>query len=250
MQTKTVQIEIPEYLTVQQYQDILNLPESESKLEQNLYLISTIIGIDIDELRYWDLQSIKKVSEMIQGLIDPKNEFHSIIEWNGVMYGYDNIKQQNLGEYIDLESLAKDVNNNLHKITAILYRPITEHRFNTVEFIKKNTIQVLKHKDVVNVFEYYDIEKYDSKVRKKRELEFKDFPVQIALGALSFFLANASQYLNSIVFSEKVPKEKIQKMNQSILESLIQSTGAGGGLSTLSVKPIYFQYQGKKPLLT
>ena len=250
METKTIQLDIPQYLTVQQYMDILSMPETESKLQRNFYLISTITGIDIEEIQYWDLNSVKQVGELIQGLIDPKNEFHSILEWNGTMYGYSNIKQQNAGEYIDLEGLCKDVNKNLHKIAAILYRPITDHKFHTVDFIKKNTIQVLKHKDVANVFDYYNIEKYSSKKRKKVEDNFKNFPISVLLGAISFFLANASQYLNSIVYSDKIAKEKIQEMNQAILTSLLASTGAGGGLSTLSVKPIYHQYQGKNELQT
>ena len=248
MQTKTVQIEIPEYLTIQQYMDLQNLPETESKLEKSLYITSTITGIDVEELQYWDLESIRKVNELIEGLVDPKNEFHSIIEWNGVLYGYDNIKQQSLGEYIDLESLAKDINKNLHKIAAILYRPITDHRFGTFEFMYKHKIKAIRHKDVANVFDYYDIERYDSNVRKVREKEFKDFPVQIALGAISFFLTNASQYLTSTAYSQ-APKEMIQEMNQLILDGLIASTGVGGGLFTHSLKPIYYQYQGKKPSL-
>lgn len=250
METKTIQLEIPEYLTVEQYLEVIKLPETESKLQQNLYLISTITGIDIEELQYWDLDSLKKVSDYIQGIIDPKNEFHSILEWNGKMYGYSNIKQQTAGEYIDLELLCKDVDANLHKIAAILYRPIVDHKFHTVDFIKKNTIQVLKHKDVANVFDYYTIEKYSSEKRKKVEDEFKHFPISVLLGAISFFLANASLYLNSIAYSEVIPEKKIEKLNQAILESLSQSIGAGGGLSTLSVKPIYYQFQGKKELQT
>ena len=243
MQTKTVQIEIPQYLTIRQYLDLKQLPDTDSKIEKTLFIISTITGIDIDELRYWDLESIKKLNDLIEGLVDPKNEFHSIIEWNGVLYGYDNIKQQNLGEYIDLEGLAKEVDKNLHKIAAILYRPITDHRFDTIDFIVKHKLKTIKHKDVANVFDYYNIEKYDSNVRKVREKDFMDFPVQIALGALSFFLTSGSQYLTSTVYS-LAPKEMIQEMNNLLLENLIHNTGAGGGLFTHSLKPIYYQLQG------
>jgi hypothetical protein len=244
METKTVQLEIPEYLTIGQYQKLPEYKEEESSLIRYIKTVSAITGIDEEEIGYWDVDSLKKVHDAIKNLGDPKNEFHSLIEFNGVLYGYSNISQQSLGEYIDLEGLCKDTKGNLHKLAAILYRPVTEHRFDTLDFVIKQKIKMVRNKDIANVFEFYDIEKYDSTRRKAREQEFKEFPLHIILGAVSFFLANASQYLNSTVYSDKMSKEKIKSMNQTLLESLIASTGAGGGLFTHSLKPIYYQYQG------
>jgi len=247
-ETKTVQVQIPEYLTVQQYMDLQGIPETDSKLEKSLYIISTLTGIEVEELKYWDLDSIKKVNNLIEGMINPGNEFHSLLEWNGTLYGYSNIKQQSLGEYIDLENLSKDINNNLHKILAILYRPVTKHRFDTFSFQLKHHLKVVRGTGVANVFDYYDIEKYDNNTRKSREKDFLGFPVTIGLGAISFFLITGSQYLNSIVYSGN--QEKAKKMNQKILTSLIQNIGVGGGLFTHSLKPVYLQLQETPQLQT
>lgn len=246
METKTIQLEIPEYLTIRQYMDMVKESGIESKIQKNLHIISSITGISKDELQYWDLESLKEVAELLTNLGEPNGEFHSIIEWNGTLYGYSDIKQQNLGQYIDIENLCKDIDNNLHKIAACLYRPITDHKFNSTKFILKNSIKVLVEKDVVNVFDYYNIERYDSEIRKKREDEFLNFPVSIALGAISFFLVNASQYLNNIAFSQILTKKKLKQMNQTLLESLTLNTGAGGGLSILSPKVEYLQLQETK----
>lgn len=250
METKTIQIEIPEYLTIGQYQRLPDFDQEDSALKRHIKTISAVTGIDEEEIGYWDISSLKKVYDLIKDLGEPKNEFHSLIEYNGVLYGYDNIKQQNLGEYIDLESLCKDTKGNLHKIAAILYRPVTEHRFDSIDFIIKQKVKTLRHKDVANVFDYYDIEKYDSKVRRKRELEFEDFPLHVVLGAVSFFLTNAMQYLNSTQYSKVMPTTMTKMTNQVIVENLLASIGAGGGLFTHSLKPIYYQYQGKSQLQT
>ncbi len=240
-ETKTVPVSIPEYLTIKQYQELQNLPDTDSKLEKSLWIISTLTGIEVEELKYWDLKSIKKVNDLIEKMINPGNEFHSLIEWNGTLYGYSNIKQQSLGEYIDLENLSKDINNNLHKVVSILYRPVTSHKFDSLSFQLKHHLKVVRNNEVANVFDAYDIEGYDSDKRKKVEDNFLGFPVTIALGAISFFLITGSQYLNSIVYSEN--QNLKEKTNQKMLTSLIANIGVGGGLYTHSLKPVYLQLQ-------
>lgn len=245
MKTQTVQLSIPEYLTIDQY---MRLPEfgEDTKLNNIISTISVLTGKDEEEIKYWSIDSLKEVFSLLTGLADNNNEFHSIIEFNGTLYGYAHMKQSTLAEYLDLEGAAQDVKENLHKIAAILYRPITKHRFNSLEFVAKNAYKTVIKKDVENVFDWYEIEKYDNDKRKDREVEFKQFPVDVVLGALGFFLINASLYLNSIAYSQdQITQEMKKKMEDSILESLSQSIGAGGGLSITSVNPIYYQYQGK-----
>jgi hypothetical protein len=234
------EITIPEYLTIKQYMELQKLPDTDSEIEKSLYIVSTITGIELEELRYWDLESIKVINEHIASLVDVGNEFHSMFEWNGVLYGYSNIKQQSLGEYIDLENLCKDVNNNLHKIVSILYRPIVEHDFGTISTQIKHHLKVVRNKGVENVFEHYTIEKYDNHKRKRIENDFLELPVTIALGAISFFLLIGLQYLNNTVYSEN----KSKMMNEKLINDLIQSIGVGGGLYTHYLKPKYLQLQG------
>jgi len=69
------EITIPDYLTVRQYIALQNIPETDSELEKALFIISTITDIDVEELRYWDLESVKQVNEMISKLVDVGNEF-------------------------------------------------------------------------------------------------------------------------------------------------------------------------------
>jgi hypothetical protein len=239
---KTIQIEIPQYLTVEQF-DRINSIEKEEKLDQIAITLSALTGYNEEEIKTWSVDSLQNVYDKFKDLGDNQNEFHSIIEWNGTLYGYSDIKSMTLGCYIDIENLSKDLKGNLHKIAAILYRPITNHRFDSLKFQVKQRIKMLNNK-VENVFDWYEIEKYDSKKRKQREEEFKAFPAHILTGALSFFLSTGSLYLNSIPSSEILTKKLKREMNWLTMESLLLNTTGGGGLYTNSVSPIYSQLQG------
>lgn len=248
---QTLQLDVPEFVSIDKYREI-NSYKGEDTLGRLVHTVSKITGKPKEEVSSWSIDSMKRVSNVFADLADNNEEFHSLIEWNGTLYGYAHIKQASLGEYVDLENLCNDLENNMHKVAAIFYRPVIKHKFDSIKFTVKHSIKMASN-EVENVFDWYDIETYDSKKRKEREEEFKGFPVHIFLGALSFFLSTASQYLNSIASSEKkISKTKMEKMNNIILGSLLVNTGGGGGLSTTSRSPIYYQYQETKqsPTLT
>lgn len=243
METKRLQLEVPEYLTIQQYAE-MNSYTGTSAFGKLIHSVSALTGYTKEEVRDWDIDSLTKISNIFAEVADHKEEFHSLIEWNGTLYGYANVKQCSLGEWVDLENLAQDMETNLHKVAAILYRPVTKHNFNSIEFGVKQKIKMVKN-DVANVFDWYTIEKYDSSKRKEREEEFKGFPVHIFLGAISFFLSTASLYLSHIAYLKgEITKETMNLATKEILRSLSDNTGAGGGLFTTSLSPIFYRLQG------
>ena len=215
---QTLKITIPDYFTVKHYKALSHI-QSLDEIEQMAWVISTITETDIDEVMRWDLPSVisvyKQVNEIIKNI---KAEFYPIIEWKGKLYGFSNMSKMSLGEYIDFESYTKDTNKNLNQILSILYRPITENKTNTGTFIAKSSYKAFKY-DVENVFDYYKIEEYDSETRSTRESEYDDFPAEVALGAMGFFLdTNAMLLSNSQIYSlapmEEQIKEKMSKMNK------------------------------------
>lgn len=244
MKTKSLEFKIPEYLTVEQYS---KMSSSEGgKVEKMIDIISALTGYSNDEVSKWSITSLNKVFDAYKSLLDNKNEFHSLIEWNGTLYGYSHINAMTLGCYVDLENLSKDLDKNLHKVAAILYRPVTKHRFKSLSFAVKQKIKMLNNQ-VENVFDFYEIEEYDNKVRKDREEDFKEFPAHILLGAIGFFLGTGSLYLNDIAYLEKTITKKKRDLNfKKTLERVSQSIGVGGGLFTTSVSPTYLTLQGTK----
>lgn len=240
---KNYQIEIPEYLTAGQYVE-MNAYKGDSNFGRLVHTVSALTGIDKAEIRTWEPSSLTKVSNLFSGLADHQNEFHAIVEWNGELYGYANIRQASLGEYLDIEQFGKDLQSNLHKLAAVLYRPIEKHRFKSLEFMIKQKVKMVSNK-VENVFDWYTLEKYDSNKRKEREEDMKDFPAHILLGAVSFFLSSGVLYLNSIRYSNKeITKTEMMEIEEMTLRNLSENIGAGGGLFTTSVSPVFYQYQG------
>jgi hypothetical protein len=189
-------------------------------------IISSVVGESVDDVMTWSLPSIMDVYKRITEIITNNNQtFHPIIKWNGQLYGYKNMSKMQLDEYIDIDNLTKDTNRNLNEIIALLYRPITRNDVNTGKFIYKSTIKALKY-EVENVFDYYDVEKYDSNTRKIKAPEFDNFPLDIALGALGFFLGTKAMLLSDTLSSShktqmdkvkmKMTKRKFQLLNITV----------------------------------
>lgn len=237
---KSIELTIPDYMTIEQYAEMTSY-KGDSKFGRLVHTVAALTGRTKEEIRMWDLDSLSKVSNLYAEIADHKELFHPIIEWDGEVYGYSNIKQFTLGEYIDLETYCKDMENNMHKVAAILYRPIKKHRFDSIRYTLKQGINVARNK-VTNPFDWYDLEEYNNKTRKLVEEKFKKFPVHLFLGAVSFFLSTGSLYLNHIAYSKKtMPKEVKMKWEDLILRKLSLSTGDGSVRYTNSLKPVYWR---------
>jgi len=244
---KTIQLDIPEYITVEQYKRLSEF-EGDNKFERLAHIVCSLTGYSFEEVQYWSIQSLVEIVQKYQEASSHENKFYAVIEWNGTLYGYADIKSKSLGEYIDLENLSSDLTGNLHKIAALMYRPIVKHRFKSLKFAYKQKVKMLNN-EVENVFDWYEVENYDSKKRKEVEEDFRAFPAHILLGALSFFLSTATLYLNSIQYSDNRKSTKAMKKfkGDRILEVLLENIGGGSVLSTNSQKAKYLKLQGTLP---
>jgi len=236
---QSIELTIPEFMTIEQYASMTSYT-GDSKFGRLVHTVAALTGKTKEEIRMWDLDSLSRVSNLYAEIADHKELFHPIIEWNGELYGYSNIKSFTLGEYIDLETYSKDLENSMHKVAAILYRPIKSHRFDSIEFTIKQGIKLARNK-IENPFDWYELDTYDSKARRAAEEKFKGFPVHLFLGGVSFFLSTGSLYLNSIAYSKKtMSREIMMKMEDLILRHLSQNTGDGSAHFSHSLKPMYF----------
>ena len=239
---KSLKLQIPEYITVDKYKEI-NSYEGQNKFGRLVYTVSKLTGEPFDEVRLWDLDSLTKVSNLYAGIAGHNNFFYPIIKWKDKLYGYSSIRKASLGEYIDLENYCKSLEDNMHSVAAILYRPIEKHRLGNLSFVSKQGIEVVNNK-TEKVFDKYTIEKYDSSKREEVEEEFRDFPVHLFLGAISFFLNTGSLYLNNTAFlREKITWTEKMKNEIIIMENLLENTGDGSQRFTNSLRPMLFQSQ-------
>tara|TARA_R110000744_G_scaffold94125_1_gene181751 strand:- start:6155 stop:6892 length:738 start_codon:yes stop_codon:yes gene_type:complete len=243
-----VAVEIPDFLTVEQYQKLNNL-EHLTELDKVIHTISIISDIAVAEIKTWDTSIIPTIYKDIAKPMEHNEEFHAIFKWEEQLYGFANIDKMSLGEFTDLERLSEDPIQNLHEIMAIMYRPVKKHIFNN--FFWKQAHKVLLNKRKIdNVFKYYKLKKYDSEDRFSASEIMKQLPLEYALGALGFFLGNVSGYLTTIqpysTVEERVTKRELMKINLNLLVSI------GGGLRQFINYPkeVFSISQGQKVSLT
>ena len=207
-----MKIKYPEYLNIKDWKYFKSLND-DTDTAKMVNFISYLADVPQGEIEANTPQEIQSTYlKILQTFGDVDSKFFPVIDINGILYGFSAISKMTLGEYMDLERLAKQPNENLEEIMAILYRPITKHSFNG---IKWNIIKSFKvgFGKVENLFKYYTIEKYDSSKRPEQADIMATMPVSFALGALAFFLAVASNSLLSTqAYSTPNKKERMKKM--------------------------------------
>lgn len=211
-----MQVEIPQYLTLEHYKRLNQITSTDVR-ENTIDVISAITGQDKDTVKTWSLKSVVQVYNELNDVLKNMNpSFYPVIEWNGVEYGYAPMSKMSVGEYIDLDQLMKEPIKNMEQIMAVLYRPITQNNTNTATFMLKSTIKALKY-DVENIFDHYDIEQYDTAKRKQVAEEYKQFPAEIGLGALTFFTSiNMGLLADLAISSQNKTKQEMEKKKRSL----------------------------------
>jgi hypothetical protein len=209
-----IQIELPEYLMVKHWKSMSHL-HSLNDREQMVAVISALTGYDASEIMEWNISAVIHVYNEVNNVLKNVNpEFYPLIEWEGQLYGYSNMSKMTLSEYIDVDTLTKDTTKNINDILALLYRPVTKNKV-AGKYMVKSTLKALKY-EVENIFDYYNIEKYDATTRKQEADRFDNFPIEIALGAISFFLGTKTTLLNGSVISSQ---QTIINQLQTVIES-------------------------------
>ena len=197
-------------------------------MEQKLHVIQVLTGESMETVLKWPIpfiiQLYAKLNELI-GSVEP--EFYPVIEWEGKQYGYRPMHKMLLEEYIDLDMLIKDADRNINDIMAILYRPITKNNLNSGKWIAKQTFKVLQGQ-MENGFDYYEIEKYDNRIREQVASSYDNFPASMALGALGFFLDSNLSLSKNITSSSQQwelmmneVKSKKSKMRRALARTTV-----------------------------
>lgn len=221
------EIKIPEYLSIKDWK-YFNSLEHLSDTEKMVSLISHLGGRDVDEIQTWkpvELTSTYKV--LLEALQDLQPQFYPIFELDGVLYGYTPMTKMSLGEYMDLERLASKSHENLEEIMAILYRPITKHRFDGIKWAFRSTHKVALG-EAENLFKYYEVEDYNNDKRSEQAGKLSNIPASIGLGAMSFFLLVGSSYLANMNLSSLPPQQRMKEMKK--MNKQMDSMSIGGGL--------------------
>lgn len=203
--SKEIEIKVPTNwndITIGMYQKFQKVVSSKKMTteEKNVRIVSILCGIKAETLINIRHSDIRSVVKSIMKLVDDKPNTDKLVKrvkFNEKVYGFiPNIKEISMGEYVDIETLCKNASKNLHKIMAILYRPI-----------------------IKDTKSRYSIEPYvqDEYVND----EFKNFPMFPSLSALNFFFLLGKKLpfaLNSYSLKMRLKKMK---------EIQLQASGVG-----------------------
>ena len=174
-------------ITLGQLQGLADIEEADiDTLERQKRSISLLTGVDRETLDRFRLSDLEMVYDKLLSLSKKDNRLIKFVTLEGVKYGFHpNLSEITTGEFADLDTYCKELNKNLHKVMAVLYRPVVKEKYGK-----------------------YDIEKYNG-TGKRAEL-FKDkLPANVVNGAMVFFWTLGKDYLSSILQSSLEGKAPI-----------------------------------------
>jgi hypothetical protein len=184
-------VKINPKLTVGKYQRIQNNPTS---FKTPTEILSLYLDIEPNELKDLPVEQVRFVEGILsQHMLKPKtNSLIITFELNGVTYGLENDWQKmTWGQWVDLEvySQPDKINDHIHKILAILYRP--------VEVENGKTYKLKKFKA--------------SEVDDRAELFQQEVGIEIWFGLTTFFLRALKEFTTNTETSLRL-RMKMEKL--------------------------------------
>ena len=222
-----VQLNIPGYLSISDWK-YFNSLEHLTETEKMIDLICHMGGVDKEEANKWKPTALTQVyTKLLESFQNLEPQFYPVFELDGQLYGFTPVSKMTLGEYTDLERLAKNSNDNLEEIMAILYRPIEKHSFKGIKWAFKNTYKIAIGQ-AENLFKYYETKEYNSRERVVQAELMKSIPASMGLGALSFFLVLGT--LSSVSTQASLLPMDQKKRVMTEVQKEMDSLSIGGGL--------------------
>jgi hypothetical protein len=192
-------------ISIRKFIEISDLIKDETSIHDRMKVFQIVTGCDMEEIRIIPAEILDAMwNEFVHNCFDlGDGSVDNIITIDGKSYGLINVKGLTVGEMADIDVLKNHpvLNFNLHKIMAILYRPL---------------ISKLPFK----------IEPYSSETFEERaELFAEKMPVKVALNTAVFFL-NILGSLKEVTkdFLAK-PKAEKKKKILSVLTSVALEVG-------------------------
>jgi hypothetical protein len=187
-------IQVQPEITIEQFQRLQNKEELYKKSPPDL--LSLFLNVPVNELKDLPLNQMEFVQSYLMSQMTEsslKDEVYNVFTHNGVEYGLENDwSKLAWGAWMDMEVFSSEkIEENIHLIMAILYRPIVE---------KKNG--------------KYKIKPYKADEIEDRAYEFRQLPIKYWFGASGFFFLTATIYTSNI----KSSLEWTNKTNQMIMK--------------------------------
>lgn len=196
-------------ISIRKFIEISDKIKDETTLQERMEVIQIVSGCSMDEIRLIPIDILNNIWEdFVKNCFDlGDGSVDNIITIDGKSYGLTNVKKLTVGEMADIDVLKNHpiLNFNLHKIMAILYRPL----------ISKLPFKI----------DEYTTEGYE----ERAELFADKMPVKVALNTAVFFL-NILGSLNAPIKDSLEPTKTTTK-KKATKERTIKSHVVGTRLS-------------------
>lgn len=189
-------------VTIDQYREVWKVYERETEPYNAVRrAIEVLAGLEQGELQHAEWTSIEHSANIIHWFLQEpdastmKMPLQTLIDHKGQRYGFiPDWTKLTVGEFADLESYCQDGTfDNLHKIMAVLYRPV-----------------------YVETYSAYEIALYD--VDKKRQEDMRELTMDVAMGALVFFCNIEKELAITMQASSKLKGQT--KRRESVLNGV------------------------------
>ena len=238
-----IRLNVPDYLSVKHWKKFV-ASEHLEPTEKMISMLSILTDKTTDEILKFQPHELEQVYKaVLKTLSELEPSFYPIFELDGVLYGFSSMTKLTLGEYVDLERLAKQPQDNIEQILAILYRPITKHKLKGVKWAFKSQYKIAMG-DAENLLQYYELEEYDSSKRAENAEKLSVLPATLALGALGFFLVLANTSLTGMNLSSLSKEEQMKKMK--MMNKQMASMNIGGGLAQYIISQKHPSFQSQE----
>ncbi len=193
-----MKITLPEHIgeiTLNQFQRYHELTQRENidDYQFNKRKVSIFTGIKYRDLDNISNKDFKEILEQIDIALDTEHDFTERFALDGIEFGFipnfDKIKTK---EFVDMDLYKPTDVENLHKLMAILFRPIKS----------------------IDNFKNYSIKEYNGTA--KYSILMKQMPLSVVNGALVFF-CNLSKELSKHI--QKSTAKELQKENKHLTTS-------------------------------
>ena len=141
--------------------------------------------------------SINKLSDHLSKFLNTEAEqtLTTFINVNDIEYGFHpKLVDMTLGEFVDLETYMKDINENLHLIMSVLYRPV-----------------IAKEEDGTYAIEDYEPNEEVANLFKK-ELTLKEF------NGASVFFYDLERELSIHSLKSLIKKKKMRNQTKEVVK--------------------------------
>ena len=190
-------------VTLDKWVKLINKKEK-TKSQEALDTISILSDIPKKVINELSVEDIAVILKRIAYLQEKDNsKLKKIFKLNDIEYGFHpNLEEITLGEYADIETYLKNgIENNLTKLMAVLYRPVTE-------------------RDGDN----YSIEAYGTSDSRMRAEKFKKMKASDVNNALVFFWILGKELLIAL---QQFLMEQNQEILNKVQMSSLQTSGVG-----------------------